>query len=103
MPPETAELTGRRVIVLTGERLPASRPGLPSPHLDDPRGFRMHAGDPIPAVAAEVHAATALCHVALEAGAHRGGPVLRMAARDDAAVSREQSLALSVEVLVGKD
>src|SRR6476659_1744933 len=103
MAPQTAELTRGRVVVFTRERLPAARPGLSSPHLDDPGGFRMEARDPIPAVPAEVHTATAVCHIALEAGAHHRRPVLRMAARDHTTIARKQSLTLHVKILIGED
>ena len=87
------------MVVLPRQGLPGAR-AAPAPDLDDVRPLRVEGGDPVEAVAAEVHQPSPIRLVRLHRVEHLQGPVLGMGAGDDDAVRRQQLRPLEVEVVV---
>src|SRR5437868_1232797 len=90
-------------MVLAGGRAPRARTHLAAPDLDDVRLGRVNGGDPVEAVAAEIHEPAAVAKVSLKRVKHRPGPVLGMTAREDDAVRRQERGPYGMQVFVGDD
>ena len=103
MAPQTAELTGRAVVTLSGGGVPGARPAHTAANFNDVGSVGIDAGHPVETVSAQVGEATALGKELFQRVQHLGGPVFGVRASNQDFVVGKEAGAFVVEVFVGGD
>src|SRR5260370_12841272 len=99
MAPAAARLRIVGMGALAMGRIPASRSTVVAAYLDDPRLFRVAAGYPVEAVAAQIHDPAAFLEIAIENVEARAGPVFGMRPGHNDSVAVDQCAAPALQIL----